>query len=120
MNIYMREQLRMPPGQFDLSNELLKQCKKVTSGGTIQDKKFGIARQIEQFLSVTYPEIRHSPEDKILPILSNLVDPYCYTPKGSISLINTALIHCTLSYIKRLMKALPNTTEDDFAIISLW
>jgi superfamily I DNA and/or RNA helicase len=114
--IELNEQKRVPPGQFHLPNFVIYNNITTAPGITIDDDRFKLARDIEQFVntlpsdsaSPNGPTVTPSPEGLVLPLCISVKNSYCYKAVGGTSRGNTGTLHYTVDMISTLLKQFPD------------
>jgi superfamily I DNA and/or RNA helicase len=123
----LREQRRMPPGQFDPANHCIYANVEMAEGVTIELEKFEMARKAEAW-SITLcssgiyatgenlPTLPPSERNKITPALVAINNSCCCTIPGGTSKANTAIAHFVLAYIM-LIKIGTGATNGQIVIV---
>ena len=112
-NIKLNGQLRMAPGQFDMTNTLC-YADSVVDGPNIdlQDEQFRMAREIEGFMLNSCATLQASPANRVLPYLLALKSSHCFVSPCGTSKANTGTMWVTLNHIGDMKKTFGYMNED--------
>lgn len=115
--IDMVEQLRMCPGQFNMTNQVHYHGR-VVNGPDLKTSIFPTAIAIEEWMNTKKSTtLEPPPEDLVFPVLIDVKDSFCYVAIGGTSKANTATAYYTLSTIHEAKDKVPGLKNEDIGIV---